>query len=229
MYGTYGIPVSATLRHCKAYVQGIPLSGAGHQTVGRFQTTISTQNGAIISPGEEVRPRYSGDFDHLVLIIKPAALLDKLAALLGDVPCGPMRMIKGVDYGNRASAAQRRLVCFLAQELTRAELPMLALEELEQAIIIAFLCTNDNNFSALLKADPNDCAPSQVRRAEEFIEDNWDEAITIEKLVDVTNTSARSLFRSFEKARGYSPMALVKRVRLRHARQCSLIPMRIHR
>jgi AraC-like DNA-binding protein len=219
MYGSYGIPVAATLRHCTAYVQGFPLSGAGHQIVGKFQATISTDHGAIISPGEEVRLRYSGDFDHLVLIIKPTAVQDKLSALVGDVPCGPMRMTKDVDYGRTESAAQRRLVSFLAQELTRAELPRPALEELEQAIVISFLCTNDNNFSTLLKADPKDCAPREVRLAEEFIETNWREAVTIEKLVSITSTSARSLFRSFEKARGYSPMALVKRVRLRHARQ----------
>ena len=219
MYGAYGAPLSAALEPCKAYVQGIPLSGGGQQAVGRVHTVISPADGAIISPGEDVRLRYSGDFDHLVLIIKPAAVLDKLGALMGDTPVGPMRMTKTVDYRKAQSMAQRRLVNFVAQELTKGELPAAALEELQQAIIVSFLCTNDNNFSDLLRRRPKECAPSQVRLAEDFIEANWDRPISIEKLASVTNTSARSLFRSFENARGYSPMALVKQVRLRHARQ----------
>ena len=219
MYGAYGAPMSAALEPCKAYVQGIPLSGGGQQAVGRVHTTISPADGAIVSPGEDVRLRYSDDFDHLVLIIKPAAVLDKLSALMGDTPIGPMRMTKTVDYRKGQAMAQRRLVNFVAQELTKGELPAAALEELQQAVIVSFLCTNENNFSDLLSRDPKDCAPSQVRLAEGYIEANWDRPISIEKLASVTNTSARSLFRSFEKARGYSPMAFVKQVRLRHARQ----------
>lgn len=224
MYGTYGTPISATLRQCTAYVQGIPLSGAGDQTIGRFRATISAEQGVIISPGEEVCLRYSGDFDHLVLIIKPTAILDKLTALIGNCPCGPLGMTKGVNYRQAETAAQRRLVSFLAQELTRAELPRAALQELEQAVVVSFLATNDNNFSALLQGDPKDCAPREVRLVEDFIEANWREAITIEELARITNTSARSLFRSFAKARGCSPMALVKRVRLHHARQMLTAP-----
>lgn len=224
MYGTYGVPLSATLEPCKAYVQGIPLTGGGEQIVGRHHTTISPSDGAIISPGEEVSLRYSGDFDHLVLILKPAAVEDKLTALLGDAPAGPIKMIKTVDYRKPGARAQHRLVNFLARELAKGELPALALEELEQAVLISFLYTNDNNFRSLLTTGPRDCAPSQVRMAEDFIEANWKKAITIEELTRVANTSARSLFRSFGKTRGYSPMAMVKRIRLRHARRMLASP-----
>jgi transcriptional regulator GlxA family with amidase domain len=132
---------------------------------------------------------------------------------VGDVPCGPIKLTNSVNYRKTEAAAQRRLVSLLAQKLTRAELPGPALEELEQAIIISFLYTNDSNFSPLSKADPKDCAPADVRLAEEFIETNWREPITTEKLISITNTIARSLFRSFEKTRGYTPMTLVKHVR----------------
>ena len=56
--------------------------------------------------------------------------------------------------------------------------------------------------------------PWQVRRAEQFIEANWDQPITIEAVVAATNVSARSLFSAFKAGRGYSPMDFVKRVRL---------------
>jgi AraC-like DNA-binding protein len=219
MYGSYGAPVSAALQPCNAFVQGIPLTGYGEQAMGRLNAAISPSNGVIVSPGDDVRLRYSGEFDHLVLVMKPAAVLDKLSALLGDRPAGPLAMSKTVDYNQPGAAAQRRLVNFLAQELTRAELPIPVIEEIEQAIIVSFLVSNANNFSAVLSLDPKLCAPSQVRMAEEFIEANWAGAITIEMLAAVTNTSARSLFRAFKAARGYSPMAMVRTVRLRRARR----------
>ena len=72
----------------------------------------------------------------------------------------------------------------------------------------------------------NYCAktPKQFRlgrlsRAEEYIEANWSEAITIESIADAVGTSARSIFLSFRQSRGYTPMAFVKATRLRHAQQ----------
>jgi len=64
---------------------------------------------------------------------------------------------------------------------------------------------------------PPPMPPWQVRRAEQFIEANWDQPITIEAVVAATNVSARSLFSAFKTGRGYSPMDFVKRVRLGRA------------
>ena len=60
--------------------------------------------------------------------------------------------------------------------------------------------------------------PAIVRRLEEFIEAHWREPLSIDRLVAETSVSARSIFRAFLRARGYSPMAFAKAVRLRHAR-----------
>ncbi len=84
-------------------------------------------------------------------------------------------------------------------------------------MMTSFLLTNPNNYSGLLHGEPLAAAPWQVRLAEQFIETNWDQPITIEALTAATNVSARSLFSSFKAARGYSPMDFVKRVRLGRA------------
>ena len=60
---------------------------------------------------------------------------------------------------------------------------------------------------------------SQVRRAEAYVEANWEQPLSIEALAHVTGVSARTLFHSFRKSRGYSPMDFVKRIRLNHARR----------
>jgi AraC-like DNA-binding protein len=103
-------------------------------------------------------------------------------------------------------------------------MPPLMQSELQQLIITSFLMASANNYSELLHGESIRAAPWQVRRAEQFIEANWDQPITIDALVAETNISARSLFSSFRAARGYSPMQFVKRVRLRHARQKLLRP-----
>ena len=59
----------------------------------------------------------------------------------------------------------------------------------------------------------------QVRKAETYIEANWDQPSTIEALARVTEPSARALFHSFRKARGYSPMDFAKRPGLDRARR----------
>jgi transcriptional regulator GlxA family with amidase domain len=63
-----------------------------------------------------------------------------------------------------------------------------------------------------------------VRRVEDYIEAHWDQAITIEKLADVTEISARSIFKAFQRSRGYSPMAFAKKVRLTHANEMLKMP-----
>jgi transcriptional regulator GlxA family with amidase domain len=114
-----------------------------------------------------------------------------------------------------------RLLLFFAEQLnaTSEPLPPLVQRELEQAILVSFLSANRHTFSDLLEREPNETLPSHVRRAEEFIEAHWDQAISIENLVETTGVGARAIFRAFQQSRGYSPMAFARMVRLRHARE----------
>ena len=95
----------------------------------------------------------------------------------------------------------------------------LVLAELEQAILVAFLCGTSHNYSRLLDGRPRDSAPRQVRRSEEYIEANWNQPISLEALAVFASASGRSIFQSFKRHRGYTPMSFLKQVRLRHARE----------
>jgi transcriptional regulator GlxA family with amidase domain len=98
-------------------------------------------------------------------------------------------------------------------------IPPLMQVELQDALLTSFLLANPNNYSGSLDGEAVASAPWQVDRAEQFIEANWDKAITIEALAAATNVSVRSLFSAFKAGRGYTPMEFVKRVRLDQARQ----------
>jgi AraC-like DNA-binding protein len=85
--------------------------------------------------------------------------------------------------------------------------------------MVMFLCSTRHSFSHLLDRAPADASVAQIRRAEEYIEANWRQPITLEALAAETEMSAFELFRAFKNSRGYSPMEFADRVRLRHARE----------
>jgi AraC-like DNA-binding protein len=221
MYGNYSDALDARMGPRNAFVVGCMLSGHGqHRIEGRSASPSSTV-GTIVAPGESADLHYKSNFDQFVLLINPAPLLNKVQALTGSPPASPLKFAAALDYERPEGRALRRLVHFLAEESKAGHeaTPALVLAELEQAILVSFLCSADSNFSHVLRGKPRSVAPWQVRRAEEYIAANWDQPITVEALAVATNVSARSLFHSFKKARGYSPMALVKQIRLNRAKE----------
>ena len=76
-----------------------------------------------------------------------------------------------------------------------------------------FLHANRHNHSHLLERSAPDASARLVRRVEEYIEANWQRPITLEGLVALTGVSALSLFQSFKKYRGYSPMKFGAEIR----------------
>jgi len=153
-----------------------------------------------------------------VLMIEPRALAGKFAALIGTSPRNLLQFAPAADLREPATQHVRRVFMLLLDQLG-CPVPPLALAELEQSLLVAFLCGNRHDHSHLLERAPLAAAPWQVCRAEEYIEAHWDEPITIEDLAAATGASVRSIFHVFKASRGYAPMAFLRQVRLRHARE----------
>src|SRR5262249_51284412 len=191
--------------------------------------TLQTCDGAqqahklptAVSAGASLAVQFAPDIEHLALCIAPASLAEKLAALIGDAPGAPLRFDPAADTSGPNANSFRRLILHVVHEIDSANLEKspVALTEFEQSLMVGYLCANPNNFSERLNGPSPSVAPWQVRAAEEYIAANWQQPITIEKLAQISNASARSIFYSFKERRGYSPMAFVKQVRLRHARE----------
>ena len=118
---------------------------------------------------------------------------------------------------------------FLAGQLDceDTKIPDQVLAEYEQLVMVTFLTANRHNFSHLLERPQPAPGPWQVRLVEEYIEANWKMPLSIESLAAVTGGSARSIFKAFKEARGVSPMAFVKRVRLTQARRMLQAPAEV--
>ena len=201
----------------------IAISGAGWgETRGRT-VSLEGRQGLIASPGERTALHTGPNFEEIALLLDVGAVERKLTGLIGAEVKGDIIFDPALNLETPAGRQWWRLLCFLIDEAETREtdLPLMALSELEQALIVMLLKTSSHNFSHALNAQ-RDLAPQTVRLVEEYIEAHWDQPIAIEQLALLTNVGVRNLFYSFKKSRGYSPMSFLKQVRLRHARQMLL-------
>lgn len=186
------------------------------------RTEIDANQACITSPARSSRMICEADHERLTLRLDHNSLKQKLTTLLGCKPRETLEFDCASNLNHPRVQSLWQLIRFLAGQLdsTSTELPPLVIRELEQAILISFLCANRNTFSHLLDQDAKECALSSatVRRVEDHIEAHWNEAVNVEALVDVTGVSARAIFKAFQRHRGYSPMAFARMVRLKRAR-----------
>lgn len=218
--GRYESQFRVQVANSPFFMQSFPLQGRGVTVNNGFAMSSSSSKGALVEPGA-VAFSPGANFEHLVILIDPKALFKTIAALAGTPAVGQLKMDFSDFRAKPEPRLLRSLVKLLVEELDADNsLPSsLVISELEQAILVTFLCGNSHNHSGLLNGRPPSAAPWQIRRVEEYIEANWDQPISIEALAVVANASARSIFHSFKEHRRYSPMAFVKHVRLKHARE----------
>lgn len=198
----------------------MPLRGNGVTTSGSRSVVVEPDRPCVVSEGHSSDATYGSDLENLFLRIKSGALEKKVALLTGGTVPGKLEFeIASLSNAAMLSALQR-LIGVIVQQLDdeNSLMPPPALRELEEAIIVQLIFAARHNFSAALEREFRDADTAAVRRVEDYIEANWNSQITIEALVAAAGVSARTLFRTFERARGLSPMALVKKTRLERAR-----------
>lgn len=224
-YASYGSAVDQFYPNFSSgYAIPIAAAGSGRGKAGGKAVAVNDRQTLIASPGMPAELHCGPDFEEITVLMDASAVERKLACLIGGEVNGSLVFDPVLDFENPVGRLWRRLLHFLIgeAEAREADLPLTALSEIEEALIVMFLKNSRHNFSHLLNRRHRDVAPRQVRLAEAYIEAHWDQPITAELLAQLTNVSVRSLFHSFRTTRGYSPMAFAKRVRLRHARQMLL-------
>ncbi|PPQ41807.1 AraC family transcriptional regulator [Rhodopseudomonas palustris] len=202
----------------------LALSGSAITMVGNRRVVTNARQSCICPPGQGRDYQFDAEFEQLFLGVRLSALERTLAGLLGGKPNAPLEFEPVADNDYPHSENLRQLTLFFGGTLnaTKVSLPSQYLAELEQATAVAFLHACKHNFSSYLGVAEKDAASRHVKLVEEYIEANWNESLTIEKLVELTGMSARTVFKAFQRTRGYSPMAFAKRVRMERVRQLLL-------
>ena len=225
-YLSYSSPVRVHCAGVDAIRQQFCLQGSAVTSIGAQQLRVDLDRPCLIPPRTAAIYDFEKNFSQLVLYVDAAAVRGTLSALVGIPLNQTITFATPTDPQKPQLRRLRQLVRFLVSELDREDclLSDLALAKFEQTLLVSFLYANEHNFSHLLERDPRRSAPWQVRRAEEFIAANWNRPLAIEMISAATGVSTRSLIKTFRQARGYSPMAFVKRVRLMQARQMLTAP-----
>lgn len=197
------------------------LAGAATTTHLGESLPINPNETCIIDPNHEADVEFGPGVEQVVIEIDAGALARKRSALAGVSPNQPLQFHRSARFDDPRIQPLHRFVHFTIAELTAAKtaMPEAAIVELEQTMMVYFLLANHLNFRELLEKQARNVGPWQVRMAEEYIDANWDKPITLETLSAITGASARTIHYNFKQARGYSPMAFAKLVRLRHARE----------
>jgi AraC-like DNA-binding protein len=198
----------------------IALKGRATASAAGETTDVNARQFAVTPADIRSRAVCEAGHQRLTLRLREDVLSRKLTALLGVRPKGGLRLDHAIAADSPYARGLYRLIVFLAEQLDQdaATFPAAVYRELEQAIQIAFLSASRHAHSGALDAQAKLPDTGVVTRLEGYIEANWREAITVERLIVEAGVSGRSLFRAFERNRGYSPMAFVMAVRLRRAR-----------
>lgn len=195
------------------------LTGVGRVSVGKRSVVINATT-IVCSPSEATLD-FGPAFEQLVLRASRSALEQDLALILGSRPKSGISFDLAANSDRGQTGRLRNLIIQAASniDLSNDPIPSAILREMDRTIRLAILYGIPNNYSNLLQyADERTAAPWQVKRIEEWLDANWKQDVTIQDLVDVSGASARSIFATFKRTRGYTPMAYLKKVRLKTAR-----------
>ncbi|MGA7803833.1 AraC family transcriptional regulator [Bradyrhizobium sp.] len=216
----YGTRASVEFPECSFVRLQIAIAGSAATTIGG-RTTETSASQACVTPADRTnRIDFGADFKQLFVRIEKDAIERKLAALLGARPRRPIAFSTAFAKSQPHFDSFMHLIAFTAKQLvsTPANPPALMLEQIEQALIVSFLETVPHSYSDALRGPPADVTTSHVRRIEDYIDAHWRQPLTVEELSRITGIGARSIFHAFRRARGYTPAAYIKAVRLRNAR-----------
>jgi hypothetical protein len=170
-YTKYGTRMSGTYPESGASPQTFPIRGRGEATVKGRASPLGIGRGLTVSAGRSFATKIDRDYEHILIVINPHALAEKLSVITGrDIDRTP-DFEPVMDGGNPAAKALRNHVLFLVNALSQPDMPLpkVLLEEFEQPLLVMVLYANRHNHSHPLERAALNVAPWQVRRAEEYI------------------------------------------------------------
>lgn len=221
-YSAFSVETLSEFRDRDYFRLQFCISGFG-QTTAEGRTVDVDPTTVVCTPANAVVTN-SPSFEQFVLRINEGMLEQDLTNLLGTPAKNRISFEMSADSSGGHVRRLRENVLSAASTIDISDLPIPRplLREMDQMLRIMTLYGVPNNFSDRLNADPQLSAPWQVKRIEEWIDAHWRESVTIDTLVEISGASLRSIFATFKKARGYTPMAYLKKVRLSAAREMLL-------
>jgi len=201
----------------------LQLSQSGSCTfdIGNQVVPGDKNKGVVLSAGQKVRVHHVDDNDILCLIVKDQVIRDIISAWIGHANFPALRFRPRFDPKQPRPASLIRLFNTFVSELNRQnsilEAPA-ALASLEHTLIMSMLTGLEHNLDELLHLPAAMASNTQIRQLEEYLEAHATQPIDMQTIARETGHSVSSIYRTFHRYRGYTPMEFLKRVRMRLAR-----------
>lgn len=184
------------------------------------EQVVCSADGGIISPSREVWIERPAGSECLILKTSVGAIADRFQEMTDRRPSQPICFGLSVDLAAGVGADLRRLLRSTIAEIERGrglvDNPILR-GGLEDLMLSAILALPGDHSGELRRAFQYSAAPSLVRRAEEYLEANATEPVTISDVVAECGCSRSALFNAFRRYRDYTPAQFLAECRLKSA------------
>jgi AraC-like DNA-binding protein len=188
---------------------------------GKTAELIPGRLTALCSPSMPTEFVLGSGYEGRTVVIPTQVVEATLDAWTGVSRSEAVRFELSVDLIGAGGAAALRLAEFMVREGDRgdAACSRIVQDRLSEAFICALLHGLPHNHSGLFATTPKAREPGYVRRAEDYIEANVQEHISLPELAAATGIPIRTLTAAFRTHRGYSPMAFLSTRRFELARE----------
>lgn len=199
----------------------MPLRGVADICCGGESIRSSSQLASVISPTLPLRMRSRYDADQIMIRIDRGLIERHCTQYLGHGLRRPVEFQLGMDLTTGGGISWCGLVRYLVSELDRPTnvfTSALTRVHVEHLVVSTLLLAQPNVYRDDLLRPARPIAPSYVKRVEEYIDAHADEPLTISDLAAHAGVSTSALFAGFREYRSTSPIAYLKGVRMRRAR-----------
>ena len=153
----------------------------------------------------------------------PAVLFyRRLEALLDGEQIGSFAFRPTFDTTRCPGTTVRRLIDWLFAELAESDTLLAnetAIRSFQEHLLLCLLLGLPHSHSERLSRQQTAAAPANVRRAEEFLRAQAEEAVTIEMVAQAAGCSVRALQLAFRRFRNTTPLEALRHIRLERARE----------
>ena len=202
------------------YGLSLPLEGRMEATGENGFEACTARRTVLGSPGAPQRSRFGARSRRLALSVKRDAVRRRVATMTGAPVTGEINFQSGLDLTEGAGRIVREAMLLFATQQERG-LPTfddpLRSVNFEETVLNMLLLHHPHSHSDLLSGRQQGPATRDVKRAVDFIEANLDQPLRLECIVAAAGVSGRALNAHFRDVTGLSPMAYLRRARLRAA------------
>ncbi len=188
---------------------------------------VSPQKAAMVMPARLKQIERSESSEAFILQTSQSELVHHFEKLVAWHHRGSLVFDFNIDLTAGPGAMLHRMMNYFFYEINHNALVLKnsgLRKSYDEMLLTALLSLPHNQMEKLFEDRRYQVSPGHVRRAEDYMRANLEEAVSIIDLLQICGCSRRALFSAFRNARGYTPMEFLTEQRLQSARNRLLKP-----